>query len=194
MDRGSKRLLLVAILGAVLYAGLNLQIHWRNRAVDLREEEYQRGLELMRRDDWFHAVPHYHKAAEQGHMKAQINLGVAYIEGRGVAANPEEACYWFGQALQQQPDARNYANLSSCYAVGLQEALPAALYLAAAQDQLPPEDWQGLSLWRDEVVAQLSAAEQEALAAHVHKLRQSAWRELHQVAQASRKHKTSRKP
>ena len=42
-----------------------------------------------------------HSAAEQGHPKAQYNLGVMYAEGRGIPLNFEEAARWFEAAANQ---------------------------------------------------------------------------------------------
>ncbi|MEY2820448.1 MAG: hypothetical protein RL105_20, partial [Verrucomicrobiota bacterium] len=44
------------------------------------------------------AVRWYRKAAEQGHAKAQYNLGVAYDEGRGVPKDYAEAYAWLNIA------------------------------------------------------------------------------------------------
>jgi TPR repeat protein len=41
------------------------------------------------------------KAAQNGHMIAQHNVGDAYLHGQGVEVNPERARYWFGQSADQ---------------------------------------------------------------------------------------------
>ena len=43
----------------------------------------------------------YRKSAEQGCAKAQTALGQAYLEGRGVTGNYQEADKWFGKAAEQ---------------------------------------------------------------------------------------------
>lgn len=49
----------------------------------------------------FEAVKWYRKAAEQGHPRAQRNLGACYEAGRGVIADPVEAARWYRAAAQQ---------------------------------------------------------------------------------------------
>lgn len=49
----------------------------------------------------FEAVKWYRKAAEQGHARAQRNLGACYDAGRGVIADPVEAARWYRAAALQ---------------------------------------------------------------------------------------------
>lgn len=48
--------------------------------------------------DYAKAVEWYEKAAAQGHAAAQSNLGVMYVNGRGVRQNKTTAKEWFGKA------------------------------------------------------------------------------------------------
>jgi TPR repeat protein len=41
------------------------------------------------------------RAAEQGHPRAQLDLGLMLAQGIGVAANPESANYWYLEAAKQ---------------------------------------------------------------------------------------------
>ena len=41
------------------------------------------------------------QAAAQGNAEAQVNLGVAYVEGQGVRQDYVEAVKWFRQAAEQ---------------------------------------------------------------------------------------------
>ena len=41
------------------------------------------------------------KAAEQGHARAQFNLGVAHSNGEGVPKDYQEAAKWFRKAAEQ---------------------------------------------------------------------------------------------
>ena len=43
----------------------------------------------------------YAKAAAQGHMQAQLNLGIAYITDNGVAQDDRKAALWFAKAAVQ---------------------------------------------------------------------------------------------
>lgn len=53
------------------------------------------------RKDKTKAAEWYRKAAEQGHAKAQNNLGVLYEEGLGVPQSDEDAFAWFSKSAQQ---------------------------------------------------------------------------------------------
>ena len=46
-------------------------------------------------EDLAEAAAWYHKAAEQGHVSAQFNLGAMYATGRGVPEDLAEAAAWF---------------------------------------------------------------------------------------------------
>ena len=56
-------------------------------------------------------------AAEQGNAKAQTNLGVRYLNGRGVPQDDAEAVRWFRQAAEQG-HAKAQFNLGLMYATG----------------------------------------------------------------------------
>ena len=43
----------------------------------------------------------FRKAAEQGHPKAQYNLGVIYAKGRGITKDMDEAKKWYSLAAAQ---------------------------------------------------------------------------------------------
>ena len=47
------------------------------------------------------AVKWYRKAADQGHVDAQCNLGKAYYVGLGVLESATEAMKWFRKAAEQ---------------------------------------------------------------------------------------------
>jgi len=58
---------------------------------------YDEGREPVGKDD-AKAFHWFEKAAGQGHVNAQFNLGNAYINGRGTAKDPERAVYWWQKA------------------------------------------------------------------------------------------------
>ena len=64
--------------------------------------------------DLYEAVKWFRKAAEQGHAKAQFNLGLCYDEGNGVTKDPVEAVKWYRKAAEQG-DAKAQYNLGFCY-------------------------------------------------------------------------------
>jgi Sel1 repeat len=57
------------------------------------------------------------KAADQGHAKAQFNLGLLYYIGEGVEANKEQAFMWFHKAAVQG-DLKAQFNLGVLYTTG----------------------------------------------------------------------------
>ncbi|MDY6991287.1 MAG: tetratricopeptide repeat protein, partial [Pseudomonadota bacterium] len=59
----------------------------------------------------------YLQRAQQGDSTAQANLGVLYLEGRGVQANAQKAAQWFHQAAQQGHTLAQY-NLGVLYRQG----------------------------------------------------------------------------
>ena len=59
----------------------------------------------------------YRKAAEQGHMDAQCDLGYCYINGKGVSKDEVEAMKWYRKAAEQgRADVQYW--LGHCYANG----------------------------------------------------------------------------
>lgn len=52
------------------------------------------------------AAIYYSKAANLGHPQAMFNIGVMYINGEGVAPNPQQGIYWLQKAAQnREPNA-----------------------------------------------------------------------------------------
>jgi len=43
----------------------------------------------------------FRRAAEQGAVSAQFNLGICYLIGQGVIQNDIQAVYWFRKAAEQ---------------------------------------------------------------------------------------------
>jgi hypothetical protein len=58
------------------------------------------------------------KAAEQGNAVAQNNLGLLYLNGKGVPQDDAEAVKWFLKAAQQD-DQKAQFNLGVMYQDGL---------------------------------------------------------------------------
>lgn len=99
------------------------------------EAQYQLGRFYSRRNDWAQAVPWYQQAAAQGHPKAQNNLGVAYMEGLGTPAKPQEGCRLLAAAAMQMPGIQSADNVGLCNdhpAVGNHDHAFAAYQQAAA--------------------------------------------------------------
>ena len=56
------------------------------------------GLELESEKNFGEAITWYRKAAAQGEANAMRNLGVCYLDGKGVMKEPAEAANWFRKA------------------------------------------------------------------------------------------------
>lgn len=60
---------------------------------------------------------HLCKAAEDGDVKAQYDLGMCYVTGKGVSKDLPEAVKWFRKAAEQGHAGAQYI-LGGCYANG----------------------------------------------------------------------------
>ena len=78
---------------------------------------FRKGKELYEKKDYTEAVKWYRKAAEQGHAKAQNNLGNCYYHGNGVEENEKEAVKWYRKAAEQGDASAQY-DLGNCYYYG----------------------------------------------------------------------------
>ncbi|MFM2366475.1 MAG: hypothetical protein RIR95_1083, partial [Pseudomonadota bacterium] len=59
------------------------------------------GLAAARAGDYETALREWRPLADQGHADAQAFLGAMYINGDGVARDPEEAARWYRLAADQ---------------------------------------------------------------------------------------------
>ena len=80
-------------------------------------EAYSKGVAAYNKKDYPEAVKWYRKAAEQGQVNAQHNLGWCYYNGKGVSQSYYEAVKWYRKAAEQgHADAQ--CNLGLCYENG----------------------------------------------------------------------------
>ena len=83
--------------------------------VSYDEDEYFiKGAEEYENSNYKQAAKWYLKAAEQGHLSAQHNLGYLYDNGVGVTQNYELALKWYKKAAEQG-HASSQANLGLMY-------------------------------------------------------------------------------
>ena len=61
-------------------------------------DDFVKGLAAHQAKNYREAARWYHKAAEQGHIDAQFNLGAMYTNGEGVAQDYVQAHKWFNIA------------------------------------------------------------------------------------------------
>jgi hypothetical protein len=76
---------------------------------------YEDGIGVLQ--DPHAAVTWYRKAAEQGHAKAQNNLGAMFVKGQGVSQDYHSAAAWFRKAAAQG-DVEGEFNLALMYENG----------------------------------------------------------------------------
>ena len=63
--------------------------------------DFQKGLDAWQRGDYATALREWKPLAEQGHARAQVELGAMYSEGEGVPEDDKEAVKWFRLAAEQ---------------------------------------------------------------------------------------------
>jgi TPR repeat protein len=81
------------------------------------EEAFERGVKAYAEGDYAAVLTAWTPLAENGHLRAQYNLGLMYDNGRGVEQNDSKALYWYRKAAAGSHDgAQN--NLGLMYAAG----------------------------------------------------------------------------
>ena len=75
------------------------------------------GAEAHARGDFAGARAIFQSLAEQGNATAQFNLAVMNADGRGAAANLQEAVKWY-RAAGEQGDAESFVNLATLFENG----------------------------------------------------------------------------
>ncbi len=80
-------------------------------------ELFTKGKALCDQGDYLKGIEFLEQAAEQGHAKAQFNLGVCYDLGTGVPENATTAVTWYRKAAEQG-HAEAQFNLGFCYDLG----------------------------------------------------------------------------
>ena len=78
---------------------------------------FSTGLEAYLQGDHKTAFVEFRKAAEQGGVLAQFNLGSMYDHGEGVPEDDREAVKWYRKAAEQGDAVAQY-NLGAMYAKG----------------------------------------------------------------------------
>ena len=73
-----------------------------------RAESFARGWDAYDQGDYEQAVRLWLPLAEQGHVNAQINLGVMYDNGNGVPQDPARAARWYRAAARQDSVIAQY--------------------------------------------------------------------------------------
>ncbi len=64
------------------------------------QDQFQKGINAFAKGDYQTAANIWLVEAYEGSLDAQFNLGVLYLEGKGVAQKREDALFWFTQAAK----------------------------------------------------------------------------------------------
>ena len=93
------------------------------------EEMCNVGIKYYDEGKYHEAAEWLEKAANQGHAKAQYNLGRCYYNGQGVVPNYEKAAYWFKKAANQgNAEAQYNLGLHYYYGLGVKKDLKKAKF------------------------------------------------------------------
>ena len=79
--------------------------------------QVNKGMEYYDEGNYAEAVKWWRKAAEQGNLYGQYNLGVCYKEGQGVSQDYAEALKWYRKAAEQGHGKAQY-QVGYAYATG----------------------------------------------------------------------------
>jgi len=119
------------------------------------EECFQRGERLYGAGTHAEAVIWYRRAAEQGHVAAQVNLGFMYADGEGVPQDDVEAVRWYRLAADQGFAAAQF-NLGVKYATGRgvpQDDVQAHMWFNLAASRLMTDELRERAVQRRDNVA-----------------------------------------
>ena len=111
------------------------------------EEDFEAGMQAYQQRDFKTAMEKWKPLAEDGNTSAQVNMGVMYFEGLGVARDYEEALKWYKMAALKGHAEAEY-NLGVAYAQGR----------GTQQDQREALRWYRQSAERGYVPAQMMLA------------------------------------
>ena len=81
------------------------------------QEEYTKGLEALKADDYKTAIKYLTLAADKGNSEAMLQLGHCCNGGWGVEKSPKKAVEWFRKAADKG-NARAMSSLGQCYEAG----------------------------------------------------------------------------
>src|SRR5579863_6563369 len=86
-------------------------------AMTLWAADFSAGLEAYKKGDFATAAKVWRESADQGSAAAQYNLGLLYVDGKGVPQDYAEAANWFRRAAEQDYEPAQH-NLGAMYGSG----------------------------------------------------------------------------
>lgn len=97
--------------------------------------DFETGANFIK--DYSQAVKWYLKAAEQGHVKAQVQLGICYANGLGVDKNESKAYGWWLKAAKQgNESAISFIKQQNKCRLILKSATPSLVVIKVIKDVL----------------------------------------------------------
>lgn len=69
-------------------------------ALSASDPDYDLGVSLLDAGQYVDALKSFGRSAKNGNTEAQYQIGIMFLEGQGMKANPEDAAYWFRKAAQ----------------------------------------------------------------------------------------------
>ena len=79
--------------------------------------DFAAGLQAYQKGDYAAAAKEWRPLAEQGSADAQFNLGLLYVDGKGVPLDYGQAIQWFTRAAEQDYE-KAQLNLGASYGIG----------------------------------------------------------------------------
>src|SRR5581483_4178960 len=79
--------------------------------------DFEAGVNAYKKGDYMTAAKEWRPLAEEGSAAAQYNLGLLYVDGRGVPKDTAEAAKWFTRAAEQGYTQAQH-NLGAMYGSG----------------------------------------------------------------------------
>jgi uncharacterized protein len=94
----------------------SLMLLWAIAPV-LSAADFAKGLSAYNKGDYNTAAKEWRPEAEEGDAQAQFNLGLLYVDGKGVPQDPGEAAKWFRRSAEQGYTQAQH-NLGAMYGTG----------------------------------------------------------------------------
>ena len=111
--------------------------------------------------DYHQAVKWFRRAAEQGEVDAQVNLGFMYGKGQGVATDYQQAFNWYRKAAEQGDENGEYA-LGVIYSNGRgvpKDLVRSYMWYSISAASSAGTDQQDAAQRRDKIAAKLTPAQ-----------------------------------
>ena len=117
LSPAKKALTIAAVVGSLVLAVAGAGFAREAMEADEAAEQFNRGVALVKNEEFADAARAFRIAAEKGIPEAQYNLGYCYSNGEGVEKDTVEAVKWFRKAAEKGMPEAQY-KLGYCYLNG----------------------------------------------------------------------------